>query len=190
MKTLLPPLKKEVVRDFINTTLNSSLLKNKLAKTIHTIQILQENPFPFAIMLEITRRCNLLCSHCINPKEHGKHKDELTTDEIKYIFNDIAQYYDASSICATGISAVTIYHDGKIGDCPHIVPELSIQGDLRKESFYEVWTKRFKFFRNKQWLKKGECKTCSQWNYCYGGAMHYRDVDGNLIRCPYLFLKQ
>ena len=374
---------KKNVKEFIETTLNSSAYKTNLQKMVHSIHVLSKEPFPYLIMLEITKRCNLACSHCINPGEKGKHKNELTFDEIKYIFDDIARHYHAPCICvgitggeatvrkdlvkvvkhivslgfrvgvdsnaynygknlnlvdqlvdagmiaptisidgleeshnfmrgkkcykeamkaltyisgnysskhptvisvvsprnideiptvfdifadlgikrgrisptmdggramanretilsneqyqniiewlihkrleyernvfpmsigliddgwtglkyegvirddpvmcATGLSAVTIYHDGKIGACPHMNPELAIQGDLREESFDDVWTKKFELFRNKEWLKKGECKKCSQWDYCLGGAMHYRDVDGNMIKCPYLFLDQ
>lgn len=88
-------------------------------------------------------------------------------------------------LCQTGIMAATILYDGKISACPQLPRDLTVQGDLRKQRFKEVWFNEFKLFRNKEWLKKGKCNSCSEWDYCLGGPMHYRDKEGNMQRCIY-----
>lgn len=44
-----------------------------------------------------TRRCNLRCRYCVLPREQGSQPD-LTTAEVKRIFAEIAQDFDASRI--------------------------------------------------------------------------------------------
>ena len=101
-------------------------------------------------------------------------KYELLTKKIEHIF-----------FCATGITIGSILYDGKISACPHIARDLTVQGDALKERFSHVWNKRFKLFRNKNWLKKGPCKKCEEWLYCRGGPMHYRNKDGTMKHCLY-----
>ena len=41
---------------------------------------------------ELTRSCNLACSHCRASSEHGPYKDELTTEEAFGLIDDIASF--------------------------------------------------------------------------------------------------
>jgi len=106
-------------------------------------------------------------------------KYELLTKKIEHIF-----------FCATGITVASILYDGKISACPHISRDLTIQGDALKERFSNVWSNRFKLFRNRNWLKKGKCKNCEEWLYCRGGPMHYRDKNGTMKKCIYDEVKE
>jgi radical SAM protein with 4Fe4S-binding SPASM domain len=87
--------------------------------------------------------------------------------------------------CETGLTTATILYDGKIGACPHLPRNLTIQGDALRQRFKDVWEKEFRLFRNRDWLKIGECAGCSQWEYCRGGPMHYRDISGSMKKCLY-----
>ena len=57
------------------------------------------------------------------------------------------------------------------------------QGNIYEDDFMEVWEKRYAPYRNREWMRKGDCKDCRYWRYCRGNGMHLRDADGNLILC-------
>jgi len=73
--------------------------------------------------------------------------------------------------CIAGINNLGILYDGKLGSCSNI-PREFIQGNLREESIKEVWDTRYQQYRNRDWLEKGECANCEDWDYCHGGPMH------------------
>ncbi len=58
-----------------------------------------------------TRRCNLRCRYCLLPSEESGGPD-LSTDEVKHVFDEIAHHFDASRIMVgiTGGEA-TLRHD-------------------------------------------------------------------------------
>jgi len=56
-------------------------------------ELIQRHPLQ-VITWEATRRCNLNCVHCGSPSEDVDHNKELTTDEIVYAFDQIAQDFD------------------------------------------------------------------------------------------------
>jgi radical SAM protein with 4Fe4S-binding SPASM domain len=93
-------------------------------------------------------------------------------------------------LCTAGIQTATITHDGKVGGCLEISRELSIQGDLLKQRFSQIWESEFKIYRDKEWLKQDpHCKVCDAWDFCQGGAIHQRTKEGKLIECIYLSVR-
>ncbi|MGB8656462.1 MAG: radical SAM protein [Candidatus Zixiibacteriota bacterium] len=93
-------------------------------------------------------------------------------------------------LCTAGIQSATITHDGKLGGCLEISRELSIQGDLLKQRFKDVWENEFRRFTDKEWLRDdAHCQACDAWDFCQGGAIHQRTREGKLIECLYLSLK-
>jgi radical SAM protein with 4Fe4S-binding SPASM domain len=92
--------------------------------------------------------------------------------------------------CYAGIKIASILYDGKVGVCLEVPRELSVQGDLRKERFSEIWRNRFQIFRNREWLRKDKCALCSEWQFCRGGAMHQRTSQGKMIQCSFLRLQK
>lgn len=86
--------------------------------------------------------------------------------------------------CAAGVSVASIRVDGAISGCTSIRSNYH-QGNIYRDSFWEVWQNRFEVFRNREWTKKGECGDCKMWKYCMGGGMHLRDDDGKLLYCHY-----
>jgi radical SAM protein with 4Fe4S-binding SPASM domain len=73
--------------------------------------------------------------------------------------------------CIAGINNLGILYDGKIASCSNISRDF-IEGDALKDNINEIWNSRYGKFRNREWLKKGKCKTCDDWDYCHGGPMH------------------
>ncbi len=84
--------------------------------------------------------------------------------------------------CIAGINNLGILYDGKLASCSNI-PRDFIEGDLREERIKDVWKKKYQRFRNKEWLKEGDCKECPEWDYCHGGPMHKRLKDGTMLDC-------
>ena len=59
---------------------------------------------PYLVALNLTRRCNLKCAHCYldaGARLDGG-PDELTTDEIRDLLDDIAAHGDATMVVLTG----------------------------------------------------------------------------------------
>ena len=78
--------------------------------------------------------------------------------------------------CSTGITTASILHNGDIFVCPNVPrrPEL-IQGNVRTDSFIEVWNNKFSFFRGKNRTSCDKCQQCDYWEDCLGGSMHLWD---------------
>lgn len=90
--------------------------------------------------------------------------------------------------CAAGVSVASIRVDGSISGCTSIRANYH-QGNIYRDSFWEVWQNRFEPFRNREWMRKGKCGSCSMFRYCMGGGMHLRDDNGELAFCHYDRLK-
>lgn len=93
--------------------------------------------------------------------------------------------------CRTGINIASILYNGDLFVCPN-VPRLSrfIQGNIKKDNFYDVWNNKYKEFRTKDRTKCEECDNCTWWDYCLGGAFHTWNFEENKQnKCPYKMMK-
>ena len=81
-------------------------------------------------------------------------------------------------ICVTGVIIGSVLSNGDIFVCPDVprVPEL-IQGNIRKDSFVEVWEKKFKQFRKITRTTNSKCNKCPDKKLCTGGAFHTWDYE-------------
>ena len=86
--------------------------------------------------------------------------------------------------CIAGLNNLGILYDGKLGSCSNISRDF-IQGDLRKDGIRNVWETRYHQYRNKDFLKKGFCANCIEWQYCHGGPMHLIDKKVGKLNCLY-----
>lgn len=86
--------------------------------------------------------------------------------------------------CAAGVSVASIRVDGSISGCTSIRADYA-QGNIYRDRFWEVWQTRFEPFRNRGWMRRGECAACDMFRYCQGGGMHLRDGQGSLMYCHY-----
>ena len=86
--------------------------------------------------------------------------------------------------CNAGISIASVLADGSISGCLSIRSDYH-QGNIYNDSFWEVWQNRFQVYRNRKWMKNGQCADCKMWRYCQGNGMHLRDGDGKLQVCQY-----
>ena len=91
--------------------------------------------------------------------------------------------------CVAGLTVASIRYDGAISGCLSIRSDYN-QGNIHTDNFWDLWENRFELYRNRKWMKKGECKECKVWRYCQGGAMHLRDRNGDFLSCNYLKIKR
>ncbi len=84
--------------------------------------------------------------------------------------------------CNAGVNVASVLVDGSISACSSIRSDYH-QGNIYEDDFWEVWNNRFEPYRNREWMRKGECADCSMFRYCEGNGMHLRDNNGNLLFC-------
>ena len=90
--------------------------------------------------------------------------------------------------CEAGVSIASVRVNGDISGCGSVRGNYT-QGNIYRDSFWQVWQERFVPFRDRKWMYKEECAECKVWEFCRGGGMHLRDDDGNLMYCHYNMLK-
>ncbi|MCI6161616.1 MAG: TIGR04133 family radical SAM/SPASM protein [Prevotellaceae bacterium] len=84
--------------------------------------------------------------------------------------------------CQAGVSVGSVLVDGSISACASIRADYH-QGNIYTDDFMDVWESRFVPYRDREWMRKGECARCKYFRYCKGNGMHLRDGDGNLLFC-------
>ena len=85
--------------------------------------------------------------------------------------------------CAAGVSIASILIDGSISACTSIRGKY-YQGNIYKDSFWQVWENGFKPYRDRSWMRHTEpCKDCKAFSFCEGNGMHLRREDGSLMVC-------
>ncbi len=96
---------------------------------------------------------------------------------------------DSYFFCRAGINIGSILIDGSISACPNIDRSFS-QGNIYTHNFYNVWETEFKPFRNREWAKVGQCKSCKEFKYCLGNGFHNWHGDKtNVLVCHNAKLK-
>lgn len=87
--------------------------------------------------------------------------------------------------------SININWDGKVYLCTLTERDELCLGDLKKQSFFEIWENRFNnvFFQERD-LKKSVCKNCKYVNLCRTGCpamayLHYGDINAPHGDCSY-----
>ena len=86
--------------------------------------------------------------------------------------------------CRAGVDVASVLVDGSISGCTSIRSNFS-QGNIYRDSLWDVWQSRFQKYRDRSWARKGQCKDCKVWRYCEGSGMHLYDENENLLFCHY-----
>ena len=83
-------------------------------------------------------------------------------------------------LCNAGIYTASIMANGDIGACLDIErrPE-TIQGNIRRSRFKDVWDNRFELFRRDLCEGSEFCRGCDHAGHCRGDAHHSWDYDNN-----------
>ena len=87
---------------------------------------------------------------------------------------------DTYFYCVTGLYVASILSNGDIFVCPNVERRKEfVQGNIKTDSFVDVWENKYKFFRSDDRLKCEKCKNCSKWKYCLGDSFHTFNFDDN-----------
>lgn len=87
--------------------------------------------------------------------------------------------------CRAGVNVASVLVDGSISACPNLRDNF-IQGNIYTDRFRDVWENRYEIYRNRDWLKTGECEHCKMFRYCDGSGLHLRnEKNGELLFCHY-----
>jgi radical SAM protein with 4Fe4S-binding SPASM domain len=84
--------------------------------------------------------------------------------------------------CQAGVTVGSVMADGSIAACASIRADYH-QGNIYDDDFMDVWENRYLPYRQRDWMRKGDCKDCRYWRFCRGNGMHLRDGEGRLILC-------
>lgn len=89
---------------------------------------------------------------------------------------------DQYFFCRAGVNIAGIMANGDILACPNIDRRFR-QGNVGADSFVDVWEHRYQQFRDRRWMRTGECQGCSEWRMCRSGSFHLWDAERG---CPRL----
>jgi radical SAM protein with 4Fe4S-binding SPASM domain len=84
--------------------------------------------------------------------------------------------------CQAGVTVGSVMADGSIAACASIRADYN-QGNIYQDDFMDVWEHRYLPYRNRDWMRKDDCRDCRYWRFCRGNGMHLRDGEGKLILC-------
>lgn len=90
--------------------------------------------------------------------------------------------------CDAGLMTASVLADGSISGCLSMRSNYH-QGNIYRDSFWDVWLHRFQPYCQREWMRTGICADCQAWHYCEGNGMHLRADDGQLMHCNYLKLQ-
>lgn len=78
--------------------------------------------------------------------------------------------------CFAGVRIASILADGGVTGCPNN-PRSLVQGNIRERSFDDIWNNEFRKFRDRDWMKQGDCAKCRDFGICKGNSMHLWDTE-------------
>ena len=85
--------------------------------------------------------------------------------------------------CQAGVTVGSVLCDGSISACTSLRANYHQGNIYQGDDFMDVWENRYAAYRNREWMRTGDCASCSYWRYCQGNGMHLRDDDGQLLLC-------
>lgn len=86
--------------------------------------------------------------------------------------------------CRAGVNVAGVMVDGALLACPNIDRSFA-QGNIREDDFCEVWETRYQPFRDRSWMRTGECVDCKEWGLCQGNSFHLVDPATGRTRLCY-----
>lgn len=104
--------------------------------------------------------------------EHRKSREiDIKFSCEGYVGKYESRVRDSYFFCRAGINIGSILIDGSISACPNIDRTFS-QGNIYTDNFYDTWQHKFQPFRNRDWTRIGQCKTCKDYKECQGNGFH------------------
>jgi radical SAM protein with 4Fe4S-binding SPASM domain len=82
--------------------------------------------------------------------------------------------------CGAGLYIGSILSNGDICVCPNARNKKLIQGNIKTDSFVDVWDNKFEIFRKKRITTNEKCKNCKSFKYCRGDSFHTWNYEENV----------
>ena len=74
--------------------------------------------------------------------------------------------------CGAGLFIGSILANGDMCVCPNVRDKSLVQGNIKTDSFVDVWENRYEQFRKKRITTNEKCKKCKSNKYCRGDSFH------------------
>lgn len=87
--------------------------------------------------------------------------------------------------CRAGVNVAGIMADGAILACPNIDRRFA-QGNIATDDFCDVWENGYRAFRDRRWMRTGDCVECKEWGLCQGNSFHLQNPDTGRTRICYV----
>jgi radical SAM protein with 4Fe4S-binding SPASM domain len=100
---------------------------------------------------------------------------QVVYSEAGYLGRHECRVRDQPYFCRAGINIAGIMVNGDLLACPNIDRRFS-QGNLRRDRFLDVWNHGYQAFRDREWMRVGDCAACGEWSLCQGNAFHLREA--------------
>ena len=115
----------------------------------------------------------------IKEKNNDGKMTEVTYGCSHYLGTNLEhEVRDSYFMCYTGLYVGSILSNGDMFVCPNVPRRKElIQGNIKTDSFVDVWENKYEFFRNEDRNACKKCKRCKHWNYCVGDSMHTWNFD-------------
>ncbi|MCP4573801.1 MAG: radical SAM protein [bacterium] len=109
---------------------------------------------------------------------------QVTFSEAGYVGACDTSVRDHPFFCRAGVNVAGIMADGSIGACPNIDRRIT-EGNIADQDFCRVWENGYRRFRDRRWMRTGDCTACDEWRNCQGHAMHLWDPETGRTRVCY-----
>lgn len=83
---------------------------------------------------------------------------------------------DQPAFCRAGINVAGLTVEGDFLACLNIDRRFA-QGNAARDSFVATWENGYRQFRDRTWMRTGECLGCREWKHCRGNSFHLWDLD-------------
>ena len=92
--------------------------------------------------------------------------------------------------CFAGVHIASILANGDVSACPSVCRSF-VQGSVRERRFSEIWENEFQEFRDRRWMKQGECAECRSFPDCQGNSLHlWQSTESGPAVCHLKMLKE
>ncbi len=107
-----------------------------------------------------------------------RHPDVLTGDSFFHL-SALGSALDGMNMCGAGRIVCCVDPRGDVYACPFVLTEEFKAGNVREQSFSDIWRDSPLFSHLREWQVGGTCQSCNAYDSCHGGCMavkHFTDT--------------
>ena len=105
------------------------------------------------------------------------HPDVLTGDSFFHL-SALGAPLDGLNMCGAGRVVCCIDPVGDVYACPFVLAPEFCAGNVRQQSFTEIWRRSPLFQHLRRWEVAGSCQSCRAFQLCHGGCMAVKHFVG------------